>query len=140
MLEFPIDTTRTVFNLLLNGLFDRYPSIGWVIPHTGAALPVLADRVVLSATVFPPGALPESIDLVAALRRLYYGVAGSPLPRALPALLSLVDADHLVYGSDFPFASPSIIERLATALATTQVLDAAQDMASRARRRIARTT
>ncbi len=51
LLEFPIDTTRAVFNLVLTGTLDRYPNIRFVIPHTGAALPVLADRVLLSTAV-----------------------------------------------------------------------------------------
>lgn len=111
---------------MLTGTLDRYPNIRFVIPHTGAALPVLADRVLLSTAVFPAGTGWQSIDVLAALRRLYYDLAGSPLPRALPALLSLVDADQLLYGSDFPFASASLVEGLATMLASTKVLDDGQ--------------
>lgn len=43
------------------------------------------------------------VDVIAALGRLHYDLAGTPLPRALPALLGLVEASQIVYGSDYPF-------------------------------------
>lgn len=45
LLEFIFDTTRAVVNLTLSGTLARCPSIRFVVPHGGAALPVLADRV-----------------------------------------------------------------------------------------------
>jgi predicted TIM-barrel fold metal-dependent hydrolase len=124
MLEFPIDTTRAVVNLILTGTIDRYPNIRFVIPHAGGALPVLADRVHSFATVFSAGQQP--IDVLTALRGLYYDLAGTPLPRALPTLLTLTEPDHLLYGSDFPFTPGPLVQFLATMLATTDVLNEGQ--------------
>jgi predicted TIM-barrel fold metal-dependent hydrolase len=45
MLEFLFDTTRAIVNLVLNGSIARYPNLRLVIPHAGATLPVVADRV-----------------------------------------------------------------------------------------------
>ncbi len=122
MLEFSLDTTRAVFNLALTGTLDRYPNIRFVVPHAGAALPVLADRVHSFAMVFP-SAGQQSVDVLTSLRSLYYDLAGTPLPRALPALLNLVEPDHLLYGSDFPFTPAPLIKFLATMLSTTDVLN-----------------
>ncbi len=125
MLEFPIDTTRAVVNLALSGTLDRYPNIRFVIPHAGGALPVLADRVHSFAAVFPTAGQ-QSIDVLTALSRLYYDLAGTPLPRALPALLNLVEPNRLLYGSDFPFTPAPLVEFLATMLSSTDVLDEEQ--------------
>ncbi len=125
MLEFPIDTTRAVFNLALTGTLDRYPHIRFVVPHAGGALPVLADRVHSFAMVFPPDGQ-QPADVLTALGRLYYDLAGAPLPRALPALLSLVEPDRLLYGSDFPFTPASLVEFLAAMLSSADVLDEKQ--------------
>ncbi|WP_375475435.1 amidohydrolase family protein [uncultured Jatrophihabitans sp.] len=122
MLEFLLDTTRAVVNLALSGALDRYPAIRWVVPHAGAALPVLADRVNLFAPWFAAPGAPE-VDLVAALGRLHYDLAGVPLPRALPALLALVGTDRIVYGSDYPFTSAPLAARLARELQESPVLD-----------------
>ena len=45
MLEFLFDTTRAVVNLVLNGTVARLPNLRLIIPHAGATLPVIADRV-----------------------------------------------------------------------------------------------
>lgn len=126
ILEFPLDTTRAVVNLVLSGTLEQYPHIRFVVPHTGGALPVLADRVQALATAFTAEGARQPIDVIAALRRLYYDVAGVPLPRALPALLNLVEADRLLYGSDFPFTPATMVESLAVLLAGTSVLNETQ--------------
>jgi predicted TIM-barrel fold metal-dependent hydrolase len=56
------------------------------------------------------------------VRLLHYDVAGFALPRALPALLSLVDTGRLLYGSDYPFTPDWVVSGLAEALAITDVL------------------
>jgi 6-methylsalicylate decarboxylase len=122
VVEFLFDTTRAVINLALSGVLDRYPAIRWVVPHTGAALPALADRV---DRIYPWISPPEapSVDLIAALGRLHYDLAGTPLPRALPALLELAATSQLVYGSDYPFTPPPRVRQLAADIAATDVLD-----------------
>jgi len=124
MVEFLFDTTRAVVNLALGGVLDRYPAIRWVVPHAGAALPVMADRVArLAPLISPPPDGEPAPDVLASLGRLYYDLAGTPLPRALPALLSLVPARQLVYGSDYPFTPAPMVAALAEAIAGTGVLD-----------------
>ena len=117
-------------NLALNGVLERYPAIRWVVPHAGAALPVTADRVArLAPLISPPpagGTAGEPApDVLGGLGRLYYDLAGVPLPRALPALLSLVPASQLVYGSDYPFTPAPTVAMLADAIAGTDALDGA---------------
>jgi predicted TIM-barrel fold metal-dependent hydrolase len=124
MVEFLFDTTRAVVNLSLNGVLTRYPAIRWVVPHAGAALPVMADRV---ARLAPLGAPPLNgqapPDVLGDLGRLYYDLAGVPLPRALPALLALVPAGQIVYGSDYPFTPAPMVAALAEVIAAADVLD-----------------
>ena len=45
MLEFFFDTTRAVVDLVLNGTIARHPGLELIIPHAGATLPLVADRV-----------------------------------------------------------------------------------------------
>jgi predicted TIM-barrel fold metal-dependent hydrolase len=121
ILEFPIDTTRTVFRLILDGVIERHPRIRWIVPHSGSALAVLADRVHDVTRMWHTGAGPVP-DVIAALRGLHYDLAGPALPRALPALLTLVEPSQLLYGSDFPFPPIATLERFATALAQSDAL------------------
>jgi predicted TIM-barrel fold metal-dependent hydrolase len=119
MIEFLFDTTRALTSLALNGVLDRHPAIRFIVAHSGAALPVLADRIAAFAVTENPQ---QPVDVLGALRRLHYDVAGFALPRALPALLSLIHTDRLLYGSDYPFTPDWVVNGLAEALAGTDLL------------------
>jgi predicted TIM-barrel fold metal-dependent hydrolase len=116
MLEFLFDTTRAVVDLVLGGAIARHPDLPWIVPHAGATLPVIADRVAGFALLLEADA---SIDVLRDLGRLHYDLAGVPTPAQLDALLALTTLDHLHYGSDFPFTPDFVVgvaaERLAAA-------------------------
>jgi 6-methylsalicylate decarboxylase len=120
MLEFIFDTTRCVVDLALSGILDRYAQIHWIIPHAGAVLPTVAHRVgAMSAFTGAP------VDFPAMLGRLYYDLAGMPLPVGLDALLALAEPDRLLYGSDFPFTPAPVVTALAAALTRAPALEKA---------------
>ncbi len=100
MLEFLFDTTRAVVDLVLNGTIARHPGIEIIVPHAGATLPLVADRV--SAFSLLLGVDP-AVDVLRDLGRLHFDLAGHAVPRQLDALLTMTTLDHLHYGSDFPF-------------------------------------
>ncbi|MFT4288501.1 amidohydrolase family protein [Nocardioides sp.] len=115
MLEFPFDSTRAVSNLLFNGVLRRYRDIRWVIPHSGGTLAVLGDRLTLFPAMLP--GVPDDLDVLAELSRLYYDCAGTAFPRAMPTLASMVGTERLLYGTDFPFAPAAGVEAGAAAVA-----------------------
>ncbi len=114
MLEFFFDTTRAVVDLVLNGTVARYPDIELIIPHAGATLPMIVDRVSVFSRLLDVDA---SVDVLRDIARLHYDLAGFPLPRQLDALLTITTLEHLHYGSDYPFtpefAAAMAAERLA---------------------------
>jgi predicted TIM-barrel fold metal-dependent hydrolase len=109
MLEFLFDTTRAVVNLVLNGAVARYPNIRFLVPHAGATLPVIADRVAGFALALD---VDPSVDVLRDLGALHYDLAGTPIPRQLDALLAITTIEHLHYGSDFPF-TPEFVAAVA---------------------------
>ncbi len=123
LIEFMFETTRAVTNLLLTGTLDRFPNIRLIVPHAGAAIPVLADRIVGLAPAFLPMPV-DSGHLFATLRRLYYDLAGYPLPRLAPALLQIADPTRIFYGSDWPFTPLPIVTRLADELDASPLFNA----------------
>jgi len=125
LIEFMFETTRAVTNLLLTGTLDRFPDIRLIVPHAGAAVPVLADRITGLA---PALNLPNPVNpdaLFATLRRLHYDLAGYPLPRLAPALLEIADPGRIFYGSDWPFTPLPIVTRVASQIEATPLFDAA---------------
>lgn len=109
ILEYFFDTTRTVANMILKGTLKRFPEIKFVIPHAGAFLSIFADRLAAAVKMLPSlfeGSTEvevKEINVYAALKGLYYDVAGVCLPVQLSALLQIADIDHLLYGSDYSY-------------------------------------
>jgi 6-methylsalicylate decarboxylase len=118
MLEFLFDTTRAVVNLVLGGTIARHPDIEFIIPHAGATLPMIVDRVGVISRLLDVDA---SVDVLRDVARLHYDLAGFPVPRQLDALLTITTLEHLHYGSDYPFTP-----ELAAAMAAER-LEAAGD-------------
>jgi len=109
MVEFVIDTTRTVTDLLFSGTLERCPDIRFILSHAGGAIPYLALR--LSLGQFLPG-LQEKVPQGVAtyLGRLYYDTALSASSHALRSLQELVEPSQVLFGSDYPFApEPAMI-------------------------------
>jgi predicted TIM-barrel fold metal-dependent hydrolase len=117
MLEFFFDTTRAVVNLVLNGTIARHPNIEVIVPHVGATLPVVVDRIAAFSMVL--GDVDPATDVYADLGRLHFDLAGFALPRQLDALLALTTVEHLHYGSDYPFTPDGIVEILSQQLDAT---------------------
>jgi len=101
MIEFVFDTARTVTDMLFAGVLERHPRLPVIVPHSGGALPVVADRIDGFMRDFPSAIGTEAVDVVTQLGRLYYDTAGSAFPRQIPALLNLVKPEQLLYGSDY---------------------------------------
>jgi len=114
MLEFLFDTTRAVVDLILSSVVAAHPGIEFIIPHAGATLPMVADRISVFSMILD---VPDGVDVLGDLGRLHFDLAGYPLPRQLVSLLTLTSLEHLHYGSDYPFtpefAAAASRERLA---------------------------
>jgi 6-methylsalicylate decarboxylase len=111
MLEFMFETTRTVTDMVFAGVIERYPEVRFVIPHCGAVLPVVADRVELFRGLLPGpnGGAPSRLSARDQLQRCWFDLAGTPIPAQLEALLGLAGKNRLLYGSDFCFTPAPMV-------------------------------
>ena len=123
MLEFLFDSTRAVTNLIASGTLARCPAIRFIVPHAGAALPVLAERIAGVLSAFGANASLGHDDVLATLRSLYYDLAGFPLPTMVPALTDIADKRKILFGSDWPFTPTPLAIRLASELDATDLID-----------------
>jgi predicted TIM-barrel fold metal-dependent hydrolase len=102
VLEFPLDTTRTIASLLFSGTLKRCPGIRFIFAHVGGILPLMAEHLVRAAEVdaklaaMVPGGVRE------ALRRFHYDTALRMHPVGLSSALQLVDCSRLLLGTDAP--------------------------------------
>jgi predicted TIM-barrel fold metal-dependent hydrolase len=98
--EFMFDTTRAVANLVQHNTLGRYPNIRFVVAHAGGAAPYLTWKMALTARVSGY----DGRNVIPLLQRLYYDTALSTSDSPLGLLADLAGTDHILFGSDFPFA------------------------------------
>jgi 6-methylsalicylate decarboxylase len=106
VVEYAAETSRTIASLLMNHTTIRYPDIRFIFSHGGGAVPFLTfrfqrmvggDPALVKA--FPGGA-------VAAIQALYFDTAQAWNQYSMAALAKLMPPEHIMFGSDFPAASP----------------------------------
>lgn len=102
--EFTFDTTRAAFNLAYTGALERYPNIRFILAHAGGTVPYLVARFDL--LWFQEPELVERAPKGGStyMRSLFYDTALSANSHALRSLAELVGPDHVLFGSDYPFA------------------------------------
>ena len=98
IMEFDIDTARTIDSLLWNGTLARFPNVRFIFVHSGGALSVLADRIIDDFPRNRADRVPNGVEHE--IRKLYFDVAHGSKPAALDALKDLVPVTQILFGSD----------------------------------------
>lgn len=106
LIEFPVDTARTIASLLWSGTLSRFQRIRFVFSHGAGALPMLIERVSAAGLLNPELAARVPEGPAAALARLYVDTASITYAAALRALEAWLPADHVLYGTDYPWGAP----------------------------------
>jgi predicted TIM-barrel fold metal-dependent hydrolase len=104
-LEFPYDGTRAIASLLTGLVFTENPDIRFIFSHGGGALPTLADRLSILASVRPDLAKRYRGGALAELKRLYVDTASVTNPSAWNGMTTLLPQEQILFGTDYPFGS-----------------------------------
>jgi predicted TIM-barrel fold metal-dependent hydrolase len=124
LIEFPFDTARAAVSLIYGGVLRRRPNMRVILSHGGGALPGLVSRIAMVAQTPLASPRPEggAAEVVEEVRRLYFDLALAATPVTLDALLRITDMSHILFGTDFPFAPPAVVE--ANTAAFVKLMDA----------------
>jgi len=96
LLDFPVDTSRTVAQMHYSGTFARTPDVKYVLSHAGGTVPYLAKRF---AIIDEMGVVPDEENRGTAadtFRRLYFDTALSWSDPTLHTLREFVGLDHVL--------------------------------------------
>lgn len=102
--DFLLDTTRAAVRLAGSGTLDRCPNLKVILSHAGGFVPYAAYRI--CGTASPKR---EFADGLAQLRKFYFDIAISSTPTALPSLMALADPTHVLFATDWPYATDAIV-------------------------------
>lgn len=111
LFEFPVDTARTVIDLVFSNTFKRCPELNLILPHAGGVLPSIARRIALLSGMpaMKPAPKPGT-EVIAELQRLYYDVAMSANQPTFDGLRTLAPLSQILFGTDFPFQPAANVE------------------------------
>jgi predicted TIM-barrel fold metal-dependent hydrolase len=105
-LEYPMNTARTIFSLMMGGTIRQYPDVRFIFSHGGGVTPLLLSRIEGFANWNSVG--PEKLKqmfpdgITGEFRKLYFEVAQAFSKVNMDALMALVPTSHILYGSDYP--------------------------------------
>jgi predicted TIM-barrel fold metal-dependent hydrolase len=102
--EFPHETTRAVTNLVYSGTLERCPNLRVQLAHLGGTAPFLAHRLASLAGREPALATAAPKGALAYLRGLYYDTGLANNAPSLAGTLEVTSVDHVVFGTDWPYA------------------------------------
>ncbi|KAK4499928.1 hypothetical protein PRZ48_008114 [Zasmidium cellare] len=110
MLVYPFETTQTAVDMMLNGVIQSHRKVKVILSHAGGMLPWIVTR---PASIWPNDS-EEQKKFLDGFKRFYYDTAISLSPSVLNTLEGFVksghlEADHILFGSDYPYASRTII-------------------------------
>ena len=123
LVEFVLDTTRAVANLIASGTFERYPSIRYIISHAGGTVPYIAWRIAMSMHEFPELSTKAPKGALHYLKNLYYDTALSTSEQVFAALKEFVPTRQVLFGSDWPMVNERVVKVETDGLEGSKVLD-----------------
>ncbi|KAL8715417.1 MAG: hypothetical protein Q9220_000751 [cf. Caloplaca sp. 1 TL-2023] len=108
LIDYPHETARAASDLVLSGRKRQFPNCRIILSHAGGTLPSIAERIaVLAPTVFSgifKGRNPSTEEIMEDFKSFYFDLALGGSSNVLDSLIGWVYSDHILYGSDFPFA------------------------------------
>lgn len=122
LLDYPADTTRCALDLILKEHRHRFASTRLILSHGGGFLPYVSTRIAeLSASL----AHDRSAEQLLSDMRSFYFDTALVAPSGLPSLLSFASMDHILFGTDYPYASEKVCKTFTANLDGTAELSAA---------------
>ncbi len=110
LFEFPVDSARTVIDMIFAGVFVQAPGLKLILSHAGGVLPSIARRIaMLSAMQAMKPAPQPGEDVMRTFAGLYYDLAMSANQATFDYLRTLVPLSQILFGTDYPFQKPDSV-------------------------------
>ena len=106
VVEYGTETSRTIASLLMSHATIRFPDIRFIFSHGGGDVPYLTFRFARMVGGDAELMRAEPGGAVPLIQRLYFDTAQAWNQYTLPSLTKLMPVEHILFGSDFPAASP----------------------------------
>jgi len=104
VLEYVFDVSVCIGKMMMNDIFLKFPRVKFIFAHYGGVVPFVKERfdntyLMLRSRDFVKDLAKNPSDY---FKNLYFDTSGSKSPASLLCALELVDASHILWGSDHP--------------------------------------
>ncbi len=103
--DYPADTTKCALDLVAAGIMSKFPSTKIVLSHGGGFLPYAATRFAELMSSLSPA---RSVDSLLEEMKSFYFDTALTAPSGLPTLLAFAAPGHILFGTDYPYASEKV--------------------------------
>ena len=110
--EFPHETMRTSLDLIFSNTKRDHPDCKVILSHAGGTLPYLAGRVSFMEILPSAPVKKTKEEIYEEIKSFYFDLALSGHENVLNSILGFVPHDHILFGSDFPYAPKPGAERM----------------------------
>jgi predicted TIM-barrel fold metal-dependent hydrolase len=115
----PHATSMAMMRLASNGVLERFPNLKFITHHSGGTIPYLAKRIEFAPSKFDSLSGP----IIESLRLFYYDTAVQGNTPNLMCANALCGADHQLFGTDFPMADISMVNRVTRSIDEMDITD-----------------
>jgi len=98
----PVETAIAASHLVMGGVPQRYPRIRFCLAHAGGAFPAVCGRLQRGFDTRRPD-VPDDVEPPLQAARRFYADGIAHHPQALALARDVFGADHILFGSDWPF-------------------------------------
>lgn len=103
--DYPADTTRAALDVVLAGHMTRFSACKVILSHGGGFLPYAASRFAELKSALTPA---RSVDSLYAEMKQFYFDTALTASSGLPSLLAFAESGHILFGTDYPYASEKV--------------------------------
>jgi len=104
VLEYVFDVSMCLGKMMMSGVFAKHPKVTFIFAHFGGVLPIVKERFDSTYSMLRRRNFVKDLGKSPSeyFSNLYFDMSGTRSAGSLQTALEMVDAKHILWGSDFP--------------------------------------
>ncbi len=104
VLEYVFDISMTIGKLMMDGIFDKFSDVKFIVAHYGGVLPLVKERFDSTYQMLLKRNFVKDLNRLPSefFKNLYVDTSGSKSVASLLCALEIVPSSNILWGSDFP--------------------------------------
>ncbi|KAI1416398.1 amidohydrolase family protein [Hypoxylon sp. FL1857] len=127
LIDFPHETTKTAVHLITSNTVRDHPNCKIILSHGGGTLPYIVTRIANAAADAGLLAGKTADEVLSEAKKFYFDLALTSYTDPITLLSSFAAEDHILWGSDYPFARDKTVKSQTEDFKSLQMKPAAKE-------------